>query len=186
MTDKPDNPDSMGQSDRPDQSDMSDASDRSDRPVLSVTEAATLLGVNERTVRRYIEKGKLRADRLETDRHTIELRISHAALDDYRGRRGAVEHEAHTTDRLSDTPAPLSGGMFGGMSGPLSGRPADLPALVGAISDRLDAQYQARLADKDALIDELRRRADVAECEVGELRRARRQVPWWLRLFRGP
>ncbi len=174
MTDNPDNPDTMAQSDRPDQSDMSDTSDQSDRPALSVTEAAALLGVNERTVRRYIENGKLRADRLETDRHTIALRISHAALEDYRGRRGAVEH---ATDRLSDTPAPLSG--------PLSGRPVDLPALVSAISDRLDAQYQARLADKDELIAELRRRADVAEREVAELRRSRRQLPWWLRLLVG-
>jgi len=180
MDTPPDNPDTLDMSDTPgrsDTSDMSDMSDVSARPALSVAEVAAVLGVNERTVRRYIEKGKLRADRLETDRHTVELRINQAALDDYRGRRGAVEHEAHLSDTppdsLSDRPAPLSG------------RPVDMPALIGAISDRLDAQYQARLADKDELIGELRRRAEVAEQEAAQLRRARRQMPWWVRLLLG-
>jgi len=177
MDTPPDNPDTMDMSDTPGRSDTSGMSDRSDRPALSVAEAAAVLGVNERTVRRYIEKGKLRADRLETERHTVELRIKQAAIDDYRGRRGAVEHEAHLSDTppdsLSDRPAPLSG------------RPVDMPVLIGAISDRLDAQYQARLADKDELIGELRRRAEVAEREAAELRRVRRQIPWWLRLLLG-
>ena len=30
-----------------------------------------------------------------------------------------------------------------------------------------------------------RRRAEVAEREVNEMRRARRQAPWWLRLLLG-
>ncbi len=180
MIDNSDNPDTMDRSDTPGRSDTSDTSDRSDtpgQPALSVTEAAMVLGVNERTVRRYIEKGKLRAERLETDRHTVEMRISQAAIADYRGRRGAVEHE---TTPMDTPPGPLSG-----LSAPLSGRPVDMPALIGAISDRLDAQYQARLADKDELIGELRRRAEVAEREAAELRRARRALPWWIRLFRG-
>jgi len=192
MDTPPDNPDTMDRSDTPGRSDtsgMSDRSDMSDRSALSAAEAAAVLGVNERTVRRYIEKGKLRADRLETDRHTVELRINQAAIDDYRGRRGAVEHEMTSMDTspdsLSDRPAPLSGGVSGPLSGPLSGRPVDMPALIGAISDRLDAQYQARLADKDELIGELRRRAEVAEREAAELRRTRRQAPWWLRLLVG-
>jgi len=184
MDNLPDNPDTMDMSGTPGQSDTSDMSDRSDvsdRPALSVTAAAAILGVNERTVRRYIEKGKLRADRLETDRHTVEMRISPAAIADYRGRRGAVEHEMTPMDT---PPGPLSG-LSGGVSAPLSGRPVDMPALIGAISDRLDAQYQARLADKDELIGELRRRAEVAEREAAELRLARRQMPWWLRLLVG-
>jgi len=184
MDTPPDNPDTMDMSDTPGRSDTSDVSDRSDtpdQPALSVAQAAAVLGVNERTVRRYIEKGKLRADRLETDRHTVELRINQAAIDDYRGRRGAVEHE--TTPM--DTPPGSLSGLSGGVSAPVSGRPVDMPALIGAISDRLDAQYQARLADKDELIGELRRRAEVAEHEAAELRRARRQMPWWVRLLVG-
>ncbi len=180
----PDNPDTIDRSDMPGRSDTSDTSDRSDtpgQPALSVAEAAVVLGVNERTVRRYIKKGKLRAERLETDRHTIEIRISPAAIADYRGRRGAVEHEMTPMD----TPSGALSGLSGGVSAPLSGRPVDVPALIGAISDRLDAQYQARLADKDELIGELRRRAEVAEREAAELRRARRQMPWWLRLLGG-
>ena len=182
MDTPPDNPDTMDMSDTPGRSDTSDMSDRSDTPAppaRSLAQAAAVRGVNERTGRRYIEKGKLRADRLETDRHTVELRINQAAIDDYRGRRGAVEHEMTSMDTppdsLSDRPAPLSG------------RPVDMPALIGAISDRLDAQYQARLADKDELIGELRRRAEVAEQEAAELRRVRRQAPWFIRLWlRGP
>ncbi len=185
MDTSPDNPDTMDLSDMPGRSDTSDTSDRSDTPgppALSVAEAAVVLGVNERTVRRYIEKGKLHAERLETDRHTVEMRINPAAIADYRGRRGAVEHE---TTPMDTPPGPLSG-LSGGLSAPLPGRPVDMPALIGAISDRLDAQYQARLADKDELIAELRRRAEVAEREAAELRRARRQAAWWIRLFRGP
>jgi len=58
-----------------------------------------------------------------------------------------------------------------------------LPALALAIGDRLGAQYQARPCRQDVLIDELRRRVEVAEREADELRRARRQLPWWLRLL---
>ena len=183
MDTPPDNPDTLDMSDTPGRSDMSDVSDRSDTPGrsdMSVAQAAAVLRVNERTVRRYIEKGTLRADRLETDRHTVELRISPAALADYRGRRGAVEHG---TTRADTSPGSLSD--LSDRPAPLSGRPVDMPALIGAISDRLDAQYQARLADKDELIGELRRRAEVAEQEAAELRRTRRQMPWWLRLFLG-
>ncbi len=60
-----------------------------------------------------------------------------------------------------------------------------LPALALAIGDRLEAQYQARPCRQDVLIDELRRRVEVAEREADELRRARRQMPWWLRLILG-
>ncbi len=88
----------MERSDTSDKPAMSDRSDTSGLPALSVAETAVLLDVNERTVRRYIEKGKLAAERVETDRHTIELRVTGAAIADYQGRRGAVEHEAHRVD----------------------------------------------------------------------------------------
>ncbi len=81
-----------------DTSDTMDRSDTSGLPALSVAETAVLLAVNERTVRRYIGNGKLAAERVETDRHTIELRVTGAAIADYQGRRSAVEHEAHRVD----------------------------------------------------------------------------------------
>jgi excisionase family DNA binding protein len=88
----------MERSDTSDKPAMSDRSDTSGLPALSVAETAVLLDVNERTVRRYIEKGKLAAERVETDRHTIELRVTGAAIANYQGRCGAVEHEAHRVD----------------------------------------------------------------------------------------
>ncbi len=187
MTDHPDHPDQPPLADMSDiagQSDMSDTPGVPGTPALSVAEAAALLGVNERTVRRYIEKGKLAADRVLSDRHTVELRISRPALADYLGRRTAVEHEETGSGAPSggvDTPP----GTQAGMPASLSARPADLSVLLVAISDRLEDQYQARLADKDELIGELRRRAEAAEREAEELRRARRRLPWWLRLLLG-
>jgi len=129
----------MERSDTSDKPAMSDRSDTSGLPALSVAETAVLLDVNERTVRRYIEKGKLAAERVETDRHTIELRVTGAAIADYQGRRGAVEHEAHRVDTLADTVSDVAAPL----SGTLSGRSGDLPALVSAISDRLEEQYHA-------------------------------------------
>jgi len=192
MTDTYDSPDAPDSPATPAPPDSPDTSDVSGASYLSIQQAAAALGISERQVRRYIKARRLHAERTR-GHHGVQVVIPAAAVADLRGQRAALEQDAltgpdtmDTTDR-PDTPAV---------------RPADVLALVAAVADRLDAQYQARLADKDAQIAELRRVQDVArvqaeelgreralreaaEREADELRRARRQMPWWLRLLLG-
>jgi len=191
MTDTFDMPDAHDSPATPAPPDSPDTPDVSGASYLSIQQAAAALGISERQVRRYIKARRLHAERTR-GHHGVQVVIPAAAVANLRGQRAALEQDALTgTDTMDrpDTPAV---------------RPADALALVAAVADRLEAQYQARLADKDAQIVELRRVQDVArmqaeelgheralreaaEREAAELRRARRQAPWWLRLWlRGP
>ncbi len=184
--DMPDAPDSPATPAPPDSPDTPDASGAS---YLSIQQAAAALGISERQVRRYIKARRLRAERTR-GHHGVQVVIPADAVADLRGQRVALEQDALTGTDTMDTPDRPAV------------RPADVLALVAAVADRLEAQYQARLADKDAQIAELRRGQDVArlqaeelgheralreaaEHEIAELRRPRRQLPWWLRLLVG-
>lgn len=175
----PDSPDTLG---------------ASEVSYLSIQQAAAALGISERQVRRYIKARRLRAERTR-GHHGVQVVIPAVAVADLRGQRAALEQDALTGTDTMDTPDRPDAPAV---------RPADVLALVAVVADRLEAQYQARLADKDAQIAELRRVQDAArqqaeelgheramretaEHEAAELRRVRRQAPWWLRLLlRGP
>ena len=192
MTDTYDSPDAPDSPATPAPPDSPDTSDVSGASYLSIQQAAAALGISERQVRRYIKARRLHAERTR-GHHGVQVVIPAAAVADLRGQRAALEQDALTGPDTPDTvdrpDAPAV-------------RPADALALVAAVADRLEAQYQARLADKDAQIADLRRVQDVArvqaeelgreramreaaEREVDELRRARQQMPWWLRLLLG-
>ncbi len=206
MTDTYDSPDAPDSPATPALPDSPDTSDVSKASYLSIQQAAAALGISERQVRRYIKARRLHAERTR-GHHGVQVVIPAAAVADLRGQREALEQDALVgTDTPDTVDTPDTAAV----------RPADVLSLIAAVTDRLEAQYQARLADKDALIGELRHRADAnddqahelarlhevareqaealgheralraaAEREADELRRARRALPWWIRLFRG-
>jgi len=192
MTDTIDMPDAQDCPAGPAPPDSPDTPGASEVSYLSIQQAAAALGISERQVRRYIKARRLRAERTR-GHHGVQVVIPADAVADLRGQRAALEQDALTGTDTMDTPdRPDTPAV----------RPADVFALVAAVADRLEAQYQARLADKDAQIAELRRVQDAArqqaeelgreramretaEQEAAELRRARRQMPWWLRLLGG-
>lgn len=59
-------------------------SDAPKSPFLSVADVARLLQLSEKTVRRWIESGRLRA--IQTSPGRGRIRVAHAALDDFLSR----------------------------------------------------------------------------------------------------
>jgi len=170
------------------------------RGDMTTTEAAVLLGVSERTVRRYVERGKLEARLVMTHRGE-EWHIAAADVETLRQQRDAIRSRPITMDD-SESPATTD------MAADAHGQPVRTltPAVVQALVAPLVAEIERlatekgqaegerdilrqQLAERENqahdLVGELRRRAEVAEREAAELRRARRQMPWWLRLLVG-
>lgn len=131
---------------------MSDVPDMSGMSALSVAEAAALLDVNERTVRRYIEKGKLPAQRVLSDRNVAELRIARDELDNFQGRRFAIQNEpVDSADTLSAA-----------LSAQLTAVIAELRGTREAI-ERLAAVFEQSTAENRAL----RARIEALEAQAG-------------------
>jgi len=143
---------------------------QADGYTLTVEDVAAQVHKSAETVRRYIRTNKLPARRIEgknaneyrvnpDDVHSIFARTqSHTRLSAYTHERAPNLDSTNTSTEA-------------------------VQALIQGITTQLDTQYQARLAGKDELIEELRRRATVAERELATLQRKRHTVPWWLRLF---
>jgi len=189
----------------PDQSDMPDQVDRSGMSAvteLSASEAAQVLGVAERSVRRYIARGTLPARRVMSERGVQEYRISAADVAAFQGRRAALDHEgAPVPDRVDmpdrvdrvavqDVPHPAALAL----QAALAGVQAELSAAREE-REQLRAE-RAALAAHNALLHDLtarqaeelgaaRERARQAEERAAQLERAvrRQQRPWWLRLL---
>jgi len=183
-----------------DRADRADPTDMAAPPTFTTTEAAVRLGVSERTVRRYVERGKLEARLVMTHRGE-EWHIAAADVETFRQQRDAIRSRPITMDD-SESPATTD------MAADAHGHPVRTltPAIVQALVAPLVAEIERlatekgqaegerdilrqQLAERENqahdLVGELRRRAEVAEREAAELRRARRQAPWWLRLLVG-
>lgn len=145
----------------PDRNQAEPASEPSGTDRCSVAEAAALLTISERAVRKRIAAGTLQAERIG-GRWWIHF---------------DQEPEPHST----------RGGTRAEPSEPLEARYQVTPAEIEQAIERtgrqytsdlrgmfeqLDALYRDQLDAKDALIDELRRRAEVAEAERDRLRSA--------------
>jgi len=159
---------------------------------LAVDEAAAHAGVSDRTIRRALKArgghaGHLPSWRVKGPRGS-EYRISLAALDEWMGRRDALDSDTTNTgqDSTLDSQDMLT-------------RPPVQSAGVQVIIEQLMAplveanKHQAteltRLQEitrqqAEALGRE-RHRADVAERRADELERWRRHRPWWVRLLSG-
>lgn len=196
-----------------------DTADRADRAdtggvsallTLTTTEAAVRLGVSERTVRRYVERGKLEARLVMTHRGE-EWHIAAVDVDAFLQQRDAIRaHPIVVEDRESaaSTDGAASFADARGQGADTHGQavrtltPAVVQALVAPLVaeiERLATQkgqaegerdiLRQQLTDREshahALVGELRRRAEAAEREADALRRSRRSLPWWLRLLVG-
>jgi excisionase family DNA binding protein len=129
--------------------------------TVTVEDAAAQLGKSVDTVRRYIRQGKLLSLRVQGDR-IIEYRLRptdvqrmHAGTHAYAGTQVdmpthvPMQARMHAYTSSSDTQLAPPGGQ-----------------ALTLYLDRLDALYQAQLTAKDALIDELRSRAERAERQL--------------------
>ncbi len=185
-----------------DRADRADPTDMAAPPTFTTTEAAVRLGVSERTVRRYVERGKLEARLVMTHRGE-EWHIAAADVETFRQQRDAIRSRPITMDD-SESPATTD------MAADAHGHPVRTltPAVVQALVAPLVAEIERLATEKGQaegerdilrqhlaerenqahdLVGELRHRAEVAEREAAELRRARRQAPWFIRLWlRGP
>ncbi len=184
----------------PDQSDMPDQVDRSGASAvteLSASEAAQVLGVAERSVRRYIARGTLPARRVMSERGVQEYRISAVDVAAFQGRRAALDHEGvpvpgvpDRMDRVAvqDVPHPAALAL----QATLAGVQAELSAAREE-REQLRAERTA-LASHNAILHDLtarqaeelgaaRERARQAEERTAQLERAVRRRPWWLRLL---
>ncbi len=171
--------------------------DLSNDAGLAVDEAAAHADVSDRTIRRALKArsghpGHLPSWRVKGPRGS-EYRISLAALDEWMGRRDALDSD---TGNASDTGQPgtldsqarLARGASLASLADTSVQSAAVQAiveqLVAPLVDHLDRTQRELGVVREELGRE-RHRAEVAEREADELRRARRQLPWWLRLLLG-
>jgi len=161
---------------------------------LAVDEAAAHAGVSDRTIRRALKArgghaGHLPSWRVKGPRGT-EYRISLAALDEWMGRRDALDSDTANTGHADtlDSQARLARGASLASLADTSVQSAAVQTiveqLVAPLVDHLDRTQRELGAVREELGRE-RHRAEVAEREAAELRRARRQAPWWLRLLVG-
>ncbi len=186
---------------------------------LAVDEAAAHAGVSDRTIRRALkarpgDAGHLPSWRVKGPRGS-EYRISLAALDEWMGRRDALDSDTTNTGQTGtlDSQARLARGASQASQADTLVQSAAVQVIIEQLlapvveanerladaNERLATEkgqaegerdiLRQQLADRENqahdLVGELRRRAEVAEREAAELRRARRQMPWWLRLLVG-
>ena len=161
---------------------------------LAVDEAAAHAGVSDRTIRRALKArgghaGHLPSWRVKGPRGS-EYRISLAALDEWMGRRDALDSDTTNTGQTGtlDSQARLARGASLASLADTGVQSAAVQTiveqLVAPLVDHLDRTQRELGAVREELGRE-RHRAEVAEREAAELRRARRQAPWWLRLLVG-
>lgn len=161
---------------------------------LTIRQAADKLGISENAIRQRIKRGTLSAEKIDgvwrvpfidqspTSRSTTAAN----GLDyesDQQGDQPAIDAQYRVTPAEIELAIERTGAKYS--------------ADVSGMFDRLDSLYRERLQEKDQLIEELRRRAEVAEAERDGLREATQapeqgdnvstdqgphtgsQRPWW-------
>lgn len=127
---------------------------------LSVPEAARHLGISERAVRKRIEAGTLPAER-DGSKWIVTVPIT---------AEEAVPSEEVVEAVYQVTPEQITQAIE--QTG------AKYMTDLETIFDRVGAIYEARLADKDAIIAELRKQVELLESQQPEPRES-----WWRRFF---
>ena len=146
-------------------------------------QAARILRVTDRTVRKMIDRGELEARQDERGRHLIPQRAVHAMLEERRGRADAVAEL--TADATTEPPGAASGAE----AAELRRRVEDLQRELGRLEGRLERTEMTESALRAQLQRE-QERADQAELEARRLRAALEEArkpepPWWRRMFGG-
>jgi excisionase family DNA binding protein len=141
-------------------------------------QAARILRVTDRAVRKMIDRGELEAAQDDRGRHLIPQRAVHAMLEERRGRADAVAE-------LATEEAP---GAAMAEAAELRRRVEDLQRELGRLEGRLELTERTESTLREQLERE-RGRADESELEARRLRAALEEArkpepPWWRRLFR--
>jgi len=182
----------------PDSADMPDRDRRqeADTSTLSAGQAAAVLGVSERSVRRYIASGRLPAARVHGPKG-VEYRIEPADVEALAGRAAALEARSVPVNEGADMDSTVATHASAGLQTmqavlePLARELAAYRAeLIASRTER--ERLQETIDGKDATIERqaeelgaARERARQAEERAAQLERAvrRQQRPWWLRLL---
>lgn len=146
-------------------------SDRTASDTVSVTEAATLLDVSERTARRYAATGKLDAERVTGPDGRAEWRIHRRSVDlmpdvSASVRKGAGRSKAETVplELYREAQAQLSGALL------QVGQLTEVRTRL-LLAEQTESTLRERLAEQTAL----------AECLAAELDAASRRRSWFRR-----
>jgi excisionase family DNA binding protein len=144
-------------------------------------QAARILEMTDRGIRKMIERGELEAHQDDRGRHLIPQRAVHAMLEERRGRASAVEEIAGEPRGAAQEAAELRR------------RVEDLQRELGRLEGRLELTESTMREERERLIANLvreRERADQVELEARRLRAALEEMrkperPWWRRMFGG-
>jgi len=148
-------------------------------------QAARILKVTDRGVRKMLERGELEARQDERGRHLIPQRAVHAMLEERRSVASEVE---------SGESSPEEAARASEEARELRERVQDLQRQLGRVEGRLELTARTEstmredLERERARSEEERRRADVERERAEELRReleAERSRGFWRRIFGG-
>lgn len=163
---------------------------------LAVDEAAAHAGVSDRTIRRALKArpgtaGHLPSWRVKGPRGS-EYRISPVEVDLWMGRRDALDAlDADGEDGQTgtvDSEARQDSQARGASPARLADQGAALSILIEQVVAPIVAHLGRTQHELGAVREELGRERtlrEAAEREAAELRRARRRLPWWLRVLLG-
>jgi excisionase family DNA binding protein len=147
-------------------------------------QAARILEMTDRGIRKMIDRGELEAHQDDRGRHLIPQRAVHAMLEERRGRASAVEEIAGEPRGAAQEAAELRR------------RVEHLQRELGRLEGRLELTERTESTmreERERLIADLvreRERADQVELEARRLRAALEEArkperPWWRRMFGG-
>ncbi len=165
-------------------------------PTLTVAQAAADLGLSTRTVRRYLEKGRLAGTKQDVGNGLAEWQIEPDSVRNLKadmatqGRRtGPADRPADKSDATAAEVRAVNqrlAELTQVMAGIVAGYAETQKLLPAAQAELTEARGEAlRLAHER---DEAQRRAETLQAENQALKDAltqQQQASWWQRLFKG-
>lgn len=152
----------------------------------NLRQAATQLNRSERTIRRMIQRGELRAERVSGPTG-IELRINAQDVEELLEERGEVVdsggHLAKTVGQVADTVGSLSD-TVGHLSASLQTQGERLARIEGAVAGQWVTELTAQQQVVGEALKELTEEVKKLREENSALRERLERKPWWERWFR--
>jgi len=155
---------------------------------LAVDEAAAHAGVSDRTIRRALKArpgaaGHLPSWRVKGPRGS-EYRISPVEVDLWMGRRDALDGESGQASTVDSLASQARGASPARQADQGAGLSILITQLLAPLVDEL-SRTRVELGGVREELGRERTLREAAEREAEELRRARRRLPWWLRVLLG-
>lgn len=163
-------------------------------PTLTVSQAAADLGLSPRTVRRYLEKGRLAGTKQDVGNGLAEWQIEPGSVRnlkaDLAGQTGRTRPADKTADKPDATAAEVRAmnqrlaELTQVMAGIVAGYAETQKLLPAAAAELSEARAEASKLAQER--DEAQRRAEGLQAENQALRDAltqQQQASWWQRVF---